>query len=187
MPAKPLRERAVPESRLMSPFAPDRHRSRCRPGGPAVGAPGPPGREGYHRRRVEPERATIVVEDIHWADPSTREMLDSMTRRLQGTRILVLATYRNDELHRRHPLRPILQAWRRSGTARVVELQPLTAERIAEMVRAIFATDEVGSEFRDFMHARSEGNPGDPGRSGGRGRDRHGRRDHRPSRGGRER
>ena len=101
----------------------------------------------------------LIVEDIHWADTSTRELLDYMTRRLRTTRIMVLATYRSDELHRRHPLLPLVQGWRRSGTARIVELERLSADGIADMVRAIFDTEEVSDEFRDFLFERSEGNP----------------------------
>jgi class 3 adenylate cyclase len=101
----------------------------------------------------------LIVEDIHWADASTRELLDYMTRRLRTTRIMVLATYRSDELHRRHPLLPLVQGWRRSGTARVVELEHLTPDGIADMIRAIFDTETVSDEFRDFLYERSEGNP----------------------------
>ncbi len=101
----------------------------------------------------------LVVEDIHWADGSTRELLDFLARRLRSTRAMILATYRRDELHRRHPLAPILQGWRRSATATVVELEPFDAGSVADMVRAIFASDEVSPEFRDLLLERSEGNP----------------------------
>jgi predicted ATPase/class 3 adenylate cyclase len=101
----------------------------------------------------------LIVEDLHWADASTRELLDYMTRRIRQTRIMVLATYRRDEMHRKHPLAPIVQGWRRSGSAKVVELEPLDGLQIESMVRAIFDVDEVSAEFRDFLHDRSEGNP----------------------------
>ena len=101
----------------------------------------------------------LVVEDIHWADASTRELLDFLARRLRSTRAMVLATYRRDELHRRHPLTPILQGWRRSAAATVIELEPFDAGSVAEMVRAIFASDDVSPEFRDLLLERSEGNP----------------------------
>ena len=101
----------------------------------------------------------LIVEDLHWADASTREMLDYMTRRLRQTRIMVLATYRRDEMHRKHPLAPIVQGWRRSGSATVVELEPLDESQVESMVRAIFDVNEVSAEFRDFLHDRSEGNP----------------------------
>lgn len=101
----------------------------------------------------------LIVEDVHWADASTRDLLDYMTRRLRTTRIMVVATYRSDELHRRHPLLPMVQGWRRSGTARIVELEPLSPDGIADMVKAIFDEEEVSNEFRDFLYERSEGNP----------------------------
>jgi len=106
------------------------------------------------------ERALLLVlEDLQWADPGTRELLDYMTRRLRSTNVLVLATYRMDEMHRKHPLVPTIQGWRRSGTAEFIELQALSAEAVGEMVCAIFEETTVSDEFREFLHDRSEGNP----------------------------
>src|ERR1700682_1105037 len=101
----------------------------------------------------------LIVEDVHWADPSTRELLDYMTRRLRGANTLVLATYRTDELHRKHPLAPLLQSWRRSGHVSTIELKPLSPEAVGRVISAIFDGEEVGAEFRDFMHDRTDGNP----------------------------
>ncbi|MET1232202.1 MAG: AAA family ATPase [Candidatus Limnocylindrales bacterium] len=101
----------------------------------------------------------LVVEDIHWADASTRELLDFLARRLRSTRGMILATYRRDELHRRHPLAPILHGWRRTAAATFVELEPFGADSVSAMVRAIFASDEISPEFRDLLLERSEGNP----------------------------
>ena len=106
------------------------------------------------------ERALLLVlEDLQWADPGTRELLDYMTRRLRSTNVLVLATYRMDEMHRKHPLVPTIQGWRRSGNAEFIELQPLSAVAVGEMVCAIFEETTVSDEFREFLHERSEGNP----------------------------
>ncbi len=101
----------------------------------------------------------LIVEDLHWADASTRELLDYLTRRLRNRRLLVLATYRGDEMHRKHPLLPTIQGWQRSRLAQMLELEPLPPEGIARMVSSIFDNTAVGEEFRDFMYARSEGNP----------------------------
>jgi class 3 adenylate cyclase len=101
----------------------------------------------------------LVLEDLQWADPGTRELLDYMTRRLRSTNVVVLATYRMDEMHRKHPLAPTIQGWRRSGQAEFVELQPLPTSAVADMVCAIFEEREVSEEFREFLHERSEGNP----------------------------
>lgn len=101
----------------------------------------------------------LVVEDVHWADSATRELLDHLARRLTNTRSLLVVTYRSDELDRRHPLTPLLQTWRRSGVAEVVTLSPLARDEIAAMIAAIFDDEEIGPEFRDLMHVRTDGNP----------------------------
>src|SRR5262249_34061952 len=101
----------------------------------------------------------LVIEDVHWADAATRQLLDHLARRLTSLRSLVLVTYRSDELERRHPLAPLLQTWRRAGLAEIVTLSPLDAAQIGEMIGSIFDEREVAAEFRDIMHRRAEGNP----------------------------
>lgn len=57
--------------------------------------------------RVAADRTVVVaLEDLHWADASTRHLLAYLFRTLRTGRLLVLATYRADDIHRRHPLRP---------------------------------------------------------------------------------
>src|ERR1700730_2781464 len=101
----------------------------------------------------------LVLEDLQWADPATRELLDYMTRRLRSTNVLILATYRVDEMHRKHPLVPTIQGWRRSGQAEFIELKARPAAAVADMVCAIFDEGDITTEFRDFLHDRSEGHP----------------------------
>jgi class 3 adenylate cyclase/tetratricopeptide (TPR) repeat protein len=108
---------------------------------------------------AEERPLVLVIEDVHWADESTRELLDHLARRLSGSPVLALVTFRSDELHRRHPLQPTLHAWRRSGAAEIVELEPLSADGIAEMVGAILGTAEVDRELSAMLYGRSEGNP----------------------------
>jgi class 3 adenylate cyclase len=101
----------------------------------------------------------LVIEDVHWADASTRELLDYLARRLTDLPSLIVVTYRTDELHRRHPFLPTLQGWRRSGVADIVELEPLTDDGIGEMLGAILGPDEVDRELLELMLERTEGNP----------------------------
>jgi class 3 adenylate cyclase len=103
----------------------------------------------------------LLIEDLHWADSSSRELLDYLTRRLRNGRVMVLVTYRSDEMHRRHPLLPMVHAWRKSSAASIVELEPLTPDKMAEMVIAIFDLGDEGIEddTREFLHSRTEGNP----------------------------
>jgi len=101
----------------------------------------------------------LILEDLQWADPATRELLDYSTRRLRSTNVLIVATYRTDEMHRKHALLPTIQGWRRSGQVEMVDLHPLTAHLVGDMVCAIFEETSISDEFRDFLHERSEGNP----------------------------
>src|SRR4029079_270778 len=50
----------------------------------------------------------LMVEDLHWAGRSARDLLALLAPRLHRERALVVGSYRPDELHRRHPLRPLL-------------------------------------------------------------------------------
>ncbi len=101
----------------------------------------------------------LIIEDVHWADSATRELLDHLCRRLTNMRSLLLLTYRSDELDRRHPLAPLLQSWRRSGAAELVTLAPLDQDQITEMISAILDGEQVDLGFRELMYARTEGNP----------------------------
>ncbi len=99
----------------------------------------------------------LVVEDLHWADRSTRELLAFLLARLGGQRLLVAATYRSDDLHRRHPLRPVLAELARLPAVTRIDLAPLEPGHTRELVRALAggatAQDEVWR-----IAARSEGN-----------------------------
>jgi class 3 adenylate cyclase len=101
----------------------------------------------------------LVIEDVQWADDSSRELLDHITRRLAGMRALAVVTYRSDELHRRHPFVPTLRAWRRASLAEIVELDPLPAAGIAEMIASITEAEAVEPELVDLLYERTEGNP----------------------------
>lgn len=111
-------------------------------------------------RIIADERGLLLVtEDLHWSDASTRELLDYLAHRIGKTRVMLLATYRRDEMHRKHPLNPLLKAWHQAGVAKKVALEPLSAEQVAAMVCGSLELKAVGPQFRDLMHARSEGNP----------------------------
>ena len=64
----------------------------------------------------------FIIEDLQWSDPATRDLVDYLARRAPSLPLLLLATYRSDELHRRHPLRSTVHGWRRGGLAEFVEL-----------------------------------------------------------------
>jgi DNA-binding CsgD family transcriptional regulator/tetratricopeptide (TPR) repeat protein len=100
----------------------------------------------------------LVIEDLHWADSSTRSFLGFLSRTLCNERLMVTGTYRSDELHRRHPLRPLLAELARHPAARMLELPAFTREELAEQLAGILsAPPDAGLVER--IWARSEGNP----------------------------
>jgi DNA-binding CsgD family transcriptional regulator/tetratricopeptide (TPR) repeat protein len=100
----------------------------------------------------------LMIEDLHWSDRSTRNFLTFLARSLCRERVLVVSSYRPDELHRRHPLRPLLAELERGDRARRIELTPLTREELAEALGDILGAPP-GADLVSRLYARSEGNP----------------------------
>jgi tetratricopeptide (TPR) repeat protein len=101
----------------------------------------------------------LIVEDLHWADGSTRDLLDYLCRRMHQSRTLVLVSLRSDELDRHHPLTGLIAGWRRAGIVETLELGPLTVLQIGNMVADVFDTSSVSTELAELVHSKAEGNP----------------------------
>jgi predicted ATPase/DNA-binding CsgD family transcriptional regulator len=99
----------------------------------------------------------LVIEDLHWADASTRAFLRFLAAALGDEPLLLVATYRPDELHRRHPLRPLLAELERVRALRI-DLSPLTRDELGEQLADI-AGSPPAPALVDRLYARSEGNP----------------------------
>jgi DNA-binding CsgD family transcriptional regulator/tetratricopeptide (TPR) repeat protein len=100
----------------------------------------------------------LVLEDIHWADRSTRDFLAFLARNLCRERVLVVATYRTDELYRRHPLRALLPEIERLDRTIQVEVERLTRTELADQLADILGA-EPDPGLVDRLYARCEGNP----------------------------
>jgi ATP/maltotriose-dependent transcriptional regulator MalT len=99
----------------------------------------------------------LVLEDLHWSDQSTRELVAFLIRSLRGVRVVLLATYRSDELNRRHPLRPLIASWDRLRTVQHVELRRFEPGEVAAQLGAILGT-EPAAGLVDLVFDRSGGN-----------------------------
>ena len=112
---------------------------------------------GVLHRLAERGAVLLVVEDLYWADRSTRNLLGFLVRNLRGGVALVL-TYRSDELHRRHPLRGFLAELERSGRVERLELGRLGRRELGELLAGILG-EPPAPALVDEILARSEGNP----------------------------
>ncbi|MEU0335548.1 AAA family ATPase [Streptomyces sp. NPDC006193] len=108
--------------------------------------------------RVAADRTVVLVlEDLHWSDASTRHLLAYLLRTLRAGRLLVLATYRSDDIHRRHPLRPLLAELDRLRTVRRIELARFTREEAGRQIAGILAAEPDPAQV-DEIYERSDGN-----------------------------
>lgn len=94
----------------------------------------------------------LVVEDVHWADDATLDLLRYLGRRMDTTRSLLIATYRDDEVGPRHPMRVLLGDLATAGCVRRLGLAPLTADAVRTLARG------SGLDPGD-LHRRTGGNP----------------------------
>jgi DNA-binding CsgD family transcriptional regulator/tetratricopeptide (TPR) repeat protein len=112
---------------------------------------------GLLRRLGDQAPLMLVVEDLHWADRSTRDLLAFLVRNLRRERVLLVVTYRNDEPGQQR-LGPYLAELDRGGRVERMELARLdrveTGAQLVGILRAAPAADLVEKVF-----ARSEGNP----------------------------
>jgi AAA ATPase domain len=99
----------------------------------------------------------FVVEDLHWADPSTLDLAAFLVRALRAVPVLLVITYRSDELHQRHPLRPLLSGWERVRSVDHIELRRFGRGEVAAQLAAILGS-EPSLAVAEEVFDRSGGN-----------------------------
>ncbi|GAA3552662.1 helix-turn-helix transcriptional regulator [Microlunatus spumicola] len=99
----------------------------------------------------------VVVEDLHWADQSTYDLLTFLLTRGFSAPVGLVGSYRSDDLHRRHPLRPLLAAWNRLAGVRRLELGPLPDDDVRTLVGSLRAGPTSATQLQDVID-RAEGN-----------------------------
>jgi DNA-binding NarL/FixJ family response regulator/tetratricopeptide (TPR) repeat protein len=105
--------------------------------------------------RAEP--LLLIVEDVHWADRSTREMLSFLFSRRFDAPVAVVASYRSDDLHRRHPLRTAAAEWSRLPGVSRVELGRLPDDDVRALVGSLHPGPLSERALRGIVE-RAEGN-----------------------------
>jgi DNA-binding CsgD family transcriptional regulator/tetratricopeptide (TPR) repeat protein len=100
----------------------------------------------------------LVLEDLHWADTSTLDLVVFLAHNLDDRPILLLGTCRPDEPASAERMRRLADGVRRSGSALVLELTPLGGEELAELLAA-HADHPLPAALTTAIATRSEGNP----------------------------
>lgn len=99
----------------------------------------------------------LVVEDIHWADQATRDLLGFLFTRVSSEQLVVVVTFRSDDVHRRHPLRPTLAEWARLPAVQRLHLDPMTSADVRALVRSLDAAPMADADLRSIV-SRADGN-----------------------------
>lgn len=100
----------------------------------------------------------LTIEDAHWADQSSRDLLVYLSRTLTDARVALAVTYRTDEMHRRHPLRAAVAELERLPQVTRLELQPLGRDEVVAQLTAITGAPP-DPDLVECIWDRSEGNP----------------------------
>jgi len=99
----------------------------------------------------------VVIEDLHWSDPGTRDAITFLVPNLVSRRVAFVLTYRTDELDRRHPLLPWLSELDRTGRFERIELQRFDRDETTSLIAAITGTEPSAAQA-DRIQRRADGN-----------------------------
>ena len=108
-------------------------------------------------RLVESRPLVLVLEDLHWADRSTLDLVSLVASSTRALPVLTVGTYRSDDVPPRHPLRPLTAELTRRG-AHHLRLERLGAGDVAELLSALLA-EPPPAEVTASVVERSDGNP----------------------------
>jgi DNA-binding CsgD family transcriptional regulator len=102
----------------------------------------------------------IVLEDLHWADPASLELLRNLAPRIKALRVLLLLTYRDDEITRSNPFYQQLPQILRESDGLRLDLRPLTDAELNDLVRARWRLPAQQEEILvRYLSDHAEGNP----------------------------
>jgi DNA-binding winged helix-turn-helix (wHTH) protein/predicted ATPase len=124
-------------------------------------------REGMLREMAEAiERVSesspvlLVLEDLHWSDYSTLDLISYLARRPDRARLMVIGTYRPvDVILAGHPLRGVKRELQAHSLCHELPLEYLTEEQVAQYLAARFSGRHLPSRLRQTIYRRTDGNP----------------------------
>jgi class 3 adenylate cyclase len=112
----------------------------------------------FLRNAARAQPIVVVLDDLHWADKPTLLLLQFLASAIRQNRLLVVATYRDVEVRRQHPLAQTLADLAREQIARRVVLRGLTEQDVARFVE-MTAGAPPSAELVRAVHRETEGNP----------------------------
>ena len=113
---------------------------------------------GFLKRAARAQPLVLVLDDLHWADEGSLRLLEFVAPEVAGERLLLVGTYRDVELSRRHPLSKTLAELTRERLFERIVLRGLTSEDVAQFIEVTCGTSPPHA-LVSAVHAQTEGNP----------------------------
>lgn len=110
------------------------------------------------RRLARLGPSLFLIEDVHWADATSRDLVHYMARHLAGEPVLLVVTYRTDELHIGHPVHRLVSSLVRERLALSIQLEPLALPAVEAMLTSMLERAPSADLVR-AVRDRSDGNP----------------------------
>lgn len=102
----------------------------------------------------------LLLEDLHWSDPSSVDLLSHLCQRIANQRLLIAGTFRPEDIERsNHPLKSYKAEMQAHRLCEEVALGSLTRDHIAEYLNATFAPNDFPRQFAVLIHEKTEGHP----------------------------
>lgn len=110
---------------------------------------------------IAKDRPIVVhLDDLHWADAPTLEMLTYILRALNDDRVLIIGTYRPEDIvEQEHPLRKILKSVKKESLVHEISLKRLDKKRTRSVIHSVFEDSAFTDRFTDSIYRETEGNP----------------------------
>jgi DNA-binding SARP family transcriptional activator len=106
-----------------------------------------------------PRPLLIILEDLHWAGTATIAMLEFLARRIENTPLLILATYRDEQVPREHPLNAVQRKLQQAKRAHHIGLRRLPLEAVETLLSQVGGAASTTPDLAFRLHSMSEGNP----------------------------
>jgi predicted ATPase len=104
--------------------------------------------------------SVLFIDDLHWADNASLDLLTYLARRLRGRPLCILVTWRDEQVPITHRLRRLLSEVQRAGSATVLSLSRLSPSDVSELVQSAIATGvNVPEELGERLYHETEGLP----------------------------
>ena len=114
---------------------------------------------GFLQATAQERPLALLLDDLHWADEGSLDLIQHLARETRGHRVLLLGAYREGDISREHPLNRAVRDLGREGLVERVPVPRLSLEGTSALVEDILGEMAGPGEFTEFVYRRTRGNP----------------------------